>query len=336
MDRGFEGGFTIFGQHYARNPFDVVHASDLSKPTTTVYNANFTHHSQHQDINTLDVSTLPDADIVIGGFPCQPFSLSGSRQGFDDEKGRGQLYLQMKRVIDHVRPKMFIAENVDGLRSKKDDADVYALNKIVEDFSSDGYDVEFRVLKAVDYGVPQTRVRIIIIGKRKDLIGSIRYPAPTHSKNSETDGLLPYRTTFDAISDLEALLDSAGAPQNHTTKDYSKAKFYPGKTSQGNAKEKANKPAHTVRAEAHGNQYAHYNSVDADPANPDMTTWRRLTVRECARIQTFPDSFIFPVAQSEAHKQIGNAVPPVLAWFVAQSIIATLTESGHLTSQAGV
>lgn len=325
MDLGFLGGFSIFGENFKKLPFEIVHASDFSKPTTVTYSHNFNHPSQHLDINDLEVETLPKADIVIGGFPCQPFSLSGKRQGFEDEKGRGNLYLQMKRVIDHVKPKMFIAENVDGLRTKKDEADNYALDKIVDDFKKSGYDVEYRVLKAVDYGVPQTRVRIIIIGKRKDLTGQIIFPEPTHAKET-SKGLLAWRTTKDAIGDLEKKLDSPNAPANHTSKDYSRAKFYPGKKFQGNQKENADRPAHTVRAEAHGNQYAHYNSIGDDPSNQDMTTWRRLTVRECARIQTFPDSFVFPVSQSEAHKQIGNAVPPVLAWHVARSVLKTLKD----------
>lgn len=326
MDLGFEGGFNIFGETFSKNPFEIVHASDISKPTTTTYNANFETNSIHMDIQDLNVDTLPEADIVIGGFPCQPFSLAGKRQGFEDDKDRGLLYLQMKRVIDKVKPKMFIAENVDGLRSKKDETDVYALTTIIEDMEASGYHVEYRVLKAVEYGVPQTRVRIIIMGIRKDLGEKIFYPSITHNQTG-TDSLSEWRTTYDAIHDLETLLDNKKAPANHTTKDYSKAKFYPGKTHQGNAKEKAHKPAHTVRAEAHGNQYAHYNSVGDDPASMDMTKWRRLTVRECARIQSFPDSFIFPVAQSEAHKQIGNAVPPVLAWHVARAVAHTLNLS---------
>lgn len=327
MDLGFEGGFEVFGETYDENPFEIVHASDYSKPTTTTYNHNFKTKSLHQDINLLDTSTLPEADIVVGGFPCQPFSLAGKRGGFDDHKDRGMLYLQMKRVIDAVKPKMFIAENVDGLKSAKDQStgvDRKALDIIVDDFKTSGYDVEYKILKAVEYGIPQTRVRIIIIGKRHDIKGEILFPKITHSKD-DTLGLPGYRTTKDAIGDLENLLDSPDAPTNHKISDYPKGKFYPGKSFQGNQKEKADKPAHTVRAEAHGNVYGHYNSLGDDPDNENMDTWRRLTVRECARIQSFPDSFEFPISQSEAHRQIGNAVPPVLAWHVARAVAKTLT-----------
>lgn len=322
MDLGFEGGFSVFGQEYGENPFEIVHASDINPSATVSYNHNFKHVAECLDINDLDVEQLPDADIVIGGFPCQPFSHAGNRGGFDDTKGRGVLYQQMKRVIDHVQPKLFIAENVDGLRTKKVAGldgvatDVSALEQIVEEFSDSGYDVAFKVLKAVDYGIPQTRVRIIIIGKRKDIASSIYYPSATHGK-----GLDDYRASFDALEDLWDLLDQ-DVVANHTTKDYSKAVFRPGSKSQGNAQVPENRPAQTVRAESHGNVYAHYKG---DPN--DMTSWRRLTARECGRLQSFPDSFVWPVSQSAAHKQIGNAVPPVLAWFVARACAKTLESS---------
>lgn len=314
MDLGLEGDFSVFGQDYPGNPFEVVHASDINPSATVSYNHNFASApALNIDINEINVEDLPPADVVIGGFPCQPFSHSGLRGGFDDTKGRGALYQQMKRVIDHVKPKIFIAENVDGLRTKKvlgvnGEADSTALEKVVEDFSNSGYDVAYRVLKAVDYGIPQTRVRVIIIGKRKDIAGDILYPAATHGAD-----LLPYRSSKDALEDLWDLLDT-GKVENHTSKDYSKAVFRPGSKSQGNAQVPENRPAQTVRAESHGNVYAHYKG---DPN--DMLTWRRLTARECARLQSFPDTFIFPVSQSQAHKQIGNAVPPVLAWFIGRT-----------------
>lgn len=320
MDLGLEGGFSIFGQDYSENPFQTVHASDINLSSTVTFNHNFSSTSFNIDINELNVEDLPEADIVVGGFPCQPFSHAGKRGGFDDHKGRGELYQQMKRVIDHVKPKLFIAENVDGLRTKKvlgsnGEADTTALEQVVEDFEKSGYEVAYRILKAVDYGIPQTRVRVIIIGKRKDIKGDILYPQATHGK-----GLLPYRSSKDGLEDLWSLLDK-GVVENHTTKDYSKAIFRPGSKSQGNAQVPEDRPAQTVRAESHGNVYGHYKG---DPL--DMETWRRLTARECARLQSFPDNFVFPVSQSAAHKQIGNAVPPVLAWFVGRACAKMLED----------
>lgn len=321
MDLGMEGGFEVFGQKYGENPFEIVHASDLSLPATLAYNNNFGCQAEAIDIKDLDLDSLPEADVVIGGFPCQPFSHAGKRGGFEDEKGRGVLYQEMKRVIEHVNPKIFIAENVDGLRTQKvksaksGEADVSALEQIVQEFSESGYDVAYKVLRAVEYGIPQTRVRVIIIGKRKDLAGDIMYPLTTHG-----EGKLPLRTSYDALGDLWDLLDD-GTVANHATSDYSKAKFRPGSKSQGNAQVPQDRPAQTVRAEAHGNVYAHYKG-DAK----DMKTWRRLTARECARLQSFPDDYVFVGSQTASHRQIGNAVPPVLAWFVARACAQLLDE----------
>lgn len=323
MDLGFLGGFNIYGQKYRKLPFQIVYANEINPKAAQTYQENFHHSPDVSDITQIKLQDLPEADVVLGGFPCQPFSLAGKRGGFLDDKGRGNLYLEMKKVINHVKPKIFVAENVDGLRSHTTNGD-NTLDLIIKDLS-ENYDVEYRVLKAVDYGIPQTRVRIFIIGKRKDLKGQIIFPPKTHDKNP-TKRLKKYRSTHDGIGDLEKLLDAPEAPHNHTSKDYSKAKFQPGKTHQGNAKEPRDLPAHTVRAEAHGNQYAHYNSMGINPNNDDMKTWRRLTVRECARLQSFPDTFVFPVSQTAAHKQIGNAVPPVLAWHIASQVAKTLKD----------
>jgi DNA (cytosine-5)-methyltransferase 1 len=314
MDLGFLGGFEVFGQKYRSMPFEIVHASDINKYATKTYNYNFKNLAVTSDIANIELESLPYADVVIGGFP---YKLNEPKQN--------NLYLQMKRVIDHVKPKMFIAENIDSIRDTKKTQDVSSLTKIVKDFSRSGYNVDYKIMKAVEYGVPQTRIRVVIIGRRKDLKGEIVFPPPSHGEK-KTSKISSFRTTKDAIGDLENLLDSPEAPQNHTTKDYSKVKFLIGKTHQGNEKEKADKPAHTVRAEAHGNQYAHYNSLDKDLNNTNPLTWRRLTVRECARIQSFPDNYEFPLSQTEAHRQIGNAFPPVLAWHIAKYVTRTLKD----------
>lgn len=314
MDVGFLGGFEVFGQKYRTLPYEIVYANDISKQSTKVYSYNFKLPAVTDDIANIVLKDLPEADVVIGGFPYKSM-----------EPATNSLYLQMKRVIDYVKPKMFVAENVDSIRSSKNQNNVSDLNKIVKDFSKSGYDVEYKILKAVEYGVPQTRVRVIIIGRRKDLKGNILFPVQTHGEK-KTSKIALYRTTKDAIGDLENLLDDATAPTNHTSKDYSKVKFQINKTHQGNEKEKADKPAHTVRAEAHGNQYAHYNSLSNNLNDDNPETWRRLSVRECARIQSFPDSYVFPLSQTEAHRQIGNAVPPVLAWHIAKYVTRTLKD----------
>lgn len=321
MDYGLEGGFEIFGQKYPKNPFTTVFSNDINAFACETLAYNLPHISPVVgSIADVPDSALPSkVDVVTGGFPCQTFSHSGKREGLESE--RGQLYRQMKRVVEVTRPKMFIAENVDGLRTSTRGADTTALDHIVAEFEQSGYDVAYQVLKAVDYGVPQTRVRVIIIGVDKKYgVDKVEYPAPTHGTAAP---LLPYRTAHDSIGDLWSHLGD-GTVANHAVQDYSKGKFYPGKTMQGNNQIAKDKPAPTIRAEHHGNIEAHYNTTDGKPASPDFSNVRRLSVRECARIQTFPDSFVFPCSASQAYRQIGNAVPPVLAWHIGRAVARQL------------
>lgn len=314
MDLGFEGGFTVYGQKYSRNPFSTVYANDISEPACATLAKNF-HVTPHVgSIADVDFASLSHTDVVTGGFPCQTFSHAGKREGLDSE--RGQLYKQMKNVIEAVRPKIFVAENVDGLRTSKSANDTSALDIIVDEFRDSGYDVTYQVLKAVDYGVPQTRVRIIIIGVDQAYqVQDILYPASTHGG----EGQPAVRTAEDGIEDLwEYYTDDT--VMNHGVRNTSQAKFYPGRTMQGNNLISADRPSPTIRAEHHGNIEGHYRTLDGRKVAEDYSNVRRLSVRECARLQSFPDSFLFPVSASSAYRQIGNAVPPVLAWHIAQGV----------------
>lgn len=316
MDLGFCGNFSVFGKNYDKNPFEIVFSNDILARACQTYSYNFNHVPFCGDIKDLDYSILPSADIVIGGFPCQDFSLAGKRKGLSADRGR--LYIEMKKVIEYCKPLAFVAENVDGIRRGSKDNDTSALKIILDDFISIGYTVAYKVLNAADYGVPQNRIRVIIIGVRNDLNKEIKYPMANYGENKN----MPWMTSKDAIDDLWDLIDKTDI-KNHTSKDYSKAKFYPGKTMQGNCQIKADKPSPTIRSEHHGNIEGHYRTNNTnDPA--DVTGWRRLSVRECARLQSFPDDFVFPVASSDAYKQIGNAVPPVLAWHIARALYISL------------
>lgn len=310
LDLGIEGDFTYLGHYYAKNPFKIIWANDINKRATETQKLNFKNINivcdditsiidgkQNNPLNLQkDVSPLPkNADVIIGGFPCQDFSLAGKRQGLT--VARGKLYQSMARVIEVVKPKVFLAENVKGLISWKNGL---AIQTIVKDFSQLGYDVDFKLFNTADFGVPQIRERVIIVGVRKDLHKKIEWPKPTHSSNDKT--LLPWVTIRDAIQDLEDDAIHQSLP-NH---GYSKAKYYPGK--QGNTITVATKPAPTMRAEHHGNIEFHYSLP------------RRLSAREAARIQSFPDNFIFLQSTSDAYRQIGNAVAPVFAWHMAQML----------------
>lgn len=340
MDLGFKGGFDFLGNHYEKNPYELVFANDIFKQAADVYEDNFNHKVERRSIADLELHDIDKVisentkqpigdikiDIVLGGFPCQTFSYAGKRGGLSDP--RGQLYLQMIRIIKHYQPKIFIAENVDGIRNSRknivgEDVNRSALDTIIDDFDEAGYNVQYSVLNSADYGVPQTRRRVIIMGIRKDIgdIGDQYYPAQLFDETGELTGN-KWKTAKDGIDDI---WDKVNTPTvyNHTTKDISKAKFYPNKKTQGNNKISAVRPAPTIRAEHHGNIEAHYRSLDGfDPE--DMNGWRRLSVRECARLQSFPDNFIFTTSASSAYKAIGNAVPPVMAWNIAKSVLYTL------------
>lgn len=336
MDLGFRGGFNFLNTRYEKQPYNLIFANDIFKQAADVYEVNFNHEVERRDISTLEIEDFPkeEVDIVLGGFPCQTFSYSGKRKGLSDP--RGQLYLQMIRVINHYKPKMFVAENVDGIRnSRKDDkgnaVDVSALDTILDAFDAAGYAVQYHVLNAADYGVPQSRRRVIIIGIRKDLgsINDVYYPEVVRDKTGETTGK-KWLTSKDGIDDI---WDKVNDPKvlNHTQTDISKAKFYPGKKMQGNNRISADRPAPTIRAEHHGNIEAHYRTTLEDET--DMAGWRRLSVREVARLQSFPDDFNFACSASSAYKMIGNAVPPVMSWHIARSVYYTLEKLGLTTSK---
>lgn len=327
MDLGFHGDFKFLEEKYSKNPFNIVFANDIFKQAAEIYESNFKHKVEQRSIEDLDLNTdLPNTkiDIVLGGFPCQSFSYAGKRKGLNDP--RGQLYKQMIRVIEHYKPKMFIAENVDGIRNLKKDQDGLVINKsaldiILQDFQSVGYNVLYHVLNAADYGVPQIRKRVIIMGIRSDLGKSsdIFYPRPLFSENGIDKKL--WRTAKDGIDDL---WDRVNAPDitNHTSRDISKAKFYVGRKMQGNNRISENRPSPTIRAEHHGNIEGHYRTFLED--ENDIAGWRRLSVRECGRLQSFPDNFIFTASASSAYKAIGNAVPPVMAWHIARAVLYSL------------
>lgn len=316
MDLGFRGDFNIMGKRYERNPYDILFSNDIVQKACDTYSYNFDHEAYCCDIKELDYSLLPKADVVIGGFPCQDFSLAGKRKGLSTD--RGKLYIEMKKVIEYIKPMAFVAENVDGIRRSKAGDDTSALDIILDDFRNLGYNVVYKVLNAADYGVPQNRIRVIIVGIKADLHKFMKYPKPTNGNDCDN----PWITSREAIDDLWDMIDKTTI-KNHTSKDYSKAKFYPGKHTQGNCRIKADKPSPTIRSEHHGNIEGHYRTTNPNVPD-DMTGWRRLSVRECARLQTFPDNFEFPVSSSDAYKQIGNAVPPVLAWHIARALYISL------------
>jgi len=302
LDLGLEGGFTVLGTEYKQTPLQVVWANDNNTKACDTYRFNLPDTEVVCDDITKVLEgefELPKADIVVGGFPCQDFSLAGKRKGLTVK--RGQLYLSMVEVVKRVNPKIFLAENVKGLLSW---VKGLGIRTMVEDFEQLGYHVEYRLLNTANYGVAQTRQRVIIIGVRKDVGDSVIWPAETHAEDHPE--LPKWSTLSDVLSDLE---DDSKHFRLHNS-GYSKAKLFAG--SQGNTTTKADRPGPTMRAEHHGNIEFHYKLP------------RRLSAREAARIQSFPDDFIFLKSTSDAYRQVGNAVAPVFGWHLAQSLVSML------------
>ena len=349
--------------------FETVFANDIRPDAKAAWVSYFSHHYENANEryhleSIVDLvkqakkgqfSFPENIDIVTGGFPCQDFSVAGKRLGFNSQKShlgtalatdepsiesRGQLYIWMRDVITLTKPKIFIAENVKGLTNLAD-----AKAVIEHDFSTAGNGgyivVNASVLNSANYGVPQNRERVLFFGYKKsalkkealealsqDVISDKYnpYPLQTHSK-SDSD-LLPLVTSFDVLSDLPEPENSSDLSQQK----YSKAK-YMGTHCQGQTEIKLNDVAPTIRSEHHGNiEYRRLSKEHGGNHTKELKEGlqeRRLTVRECARIQTFPDDyqFILPrtsenvsVSSSDAYKIIGNAVPCLLAYNVAKNI----------------
>lgn len=296
MDLGFTGGFSFLGKKYPKRKFEVVWANDIFPDACKTYGHNLKHDIVCGDINEIlnakSVARglpLPEtADVVLGGFPCQDFSLAGKRRGLSAK--RGQLYRAMVEVVSRVRPKVFVAENVKGLLSAQGGK---AIETITSDFARLGYNISWKLHLAANYGVPQMRERILIVGTDKRLLPKFEHPDTVLPENGRV-------ALKEAIGDLEGVAE--GAVPNHY---WSKAKRNRG---QGNTVVKADRPGPTMRAEHHGNIELHWSGK------------RRLSAREAARIQSFPDSFEFLPSTSSAYKQVGNAVPPVMAWHLATEI----------------
>ncbi len=282
LDLGFRGDFTYLGKYYPRLHNRITWANDNNRAACETYRNNVGKHVVCGDLHDC-INSMPDsADIVLGGFPCQDVSINGKQQR---ERGtRTILYKTMIRAIEELKPKVFVAENVRGLLSSSFG------EQILSDFRIPGYSVSYRLYLASDYGVPQKRTRLIIVGVKGEM--PFMHPLP----NAQID----QTTCEEAIGDLADM--NWCEERGHI---WSKAKRSP---EQGNRTLKANAPSTTIRAEHHGNVQWHYELP------------RRISLREQARIQSFPDEFRFSGGMRETERQIGNAVPPVMAWHIAREI----------------
>lgn len=339
------GGFTLGLCKTGR--FEPVFANDFNAYAAKTYNANFGDHCLHGDINDLLTNSsfkFPEAEIVIGGPPCQGFSpLNKQREG----DPRKQLWRAFMEVVSRVKPIAFVMENVPELLSSAEFGDIKALAE------SMGYFVTPGILNAADFGVPQRRKRAIILASRT---GKLPLPTPTHGNPQKfptlfQHGLLPWETVARAIDDLpmpvgiDLRVGEVPSPldlhfgRTPTPKSLSRYRCIPEGGNRFDLQRKRldltptcwvrkksggtdlfgrlwrDRPAFTIRTEFFKPEKGRY-------LHPNQH--RPITHREAARLQSFPDSFIFLGTKIEIAKQIGNAVPPLLAKNVAEVLLEHL------------
>lgn len=301
--------------------FEIIWANDNNKKIEDTYNYNHKKTKLVIDsIVNINSSDIPDCDVIIGGPPCQSWSLAGAMKGKEDS--RGQLFYEYVRIIKDKKPKAFVAENVKGIVSK---AHINSFNEIVDMFKECGYTVTYKVVNAKDYGVPQDRERVFIIGIRNDIQRNYRFPEPTHNKGN-------YVTLKEAIGDLR-----------NNPGEWMEGSFSPIFMSR-NRRRSWNEVAFTVQASGRQTQI-HPDSPEMEKLDKDKWQFkndsgkivRRMSVRECARIQTFPDDFKFLSSSlNENYKMIGNAVPVRLAEAVANSLMECIEKGINLEKEIAI
>ena len=314
--------------------FKIIFANDVDEDIWETFEKN--HHLEIDKRSIVDIPSaeIPDADGIIGGPPCQSWSLAGEMRGAKDE--RGQLFYEYVRILKEKQPSFFVAENVPGILSR---THLPEFIRILRRFSDIGYSINYATLDARDYGVPQERRRVVIVGYHKRLRKRFEFPRPTHSKVAtvtlDHGKLKEWVTLKDALGDLPVALPAQVknkpnenlAIPNH---EYMNGGFSTIFMSRNRKKDWCDQ-SFTIQA---GGRHA--------PLHPDSTRmkkigedewvfdsgspkFRRLSVRECARIQTFPDTFIFYYRNvADGYKMVGNAVPVKLAEAIAAKIIDDL------------
>lgn len=317
-DVGLVGGFSFLGREYQQNLFDVVYANDIEKTACNMFELNFDILTDNRDIREIDSNELPDFDILTGGFPCQSFSIvaqNPKRLGIKDEKGK--LFFEMCRILKDKQPIAFIAENVKGILSanKKE-----AFPLIIKEFEECGYNVSYKLLNAVQFGVPQKRERVIIVGFRKDLDGSFEFPEEVIKEESR---YVPLKEVIDSSVDDKYFFSKRAVEGMMKSKE---------KMNKGRD-QNITKPCNTV-----GAHLAKVSLNSTDPVLKIEGKYRRFTPREVARIQSFPEEFKLTGSEGSQYKALGNAIPPVMIWHVARAVqnqliaLLSLKEAAEIAS----
>lgn len=299
-DVGMMGGFDFLGKHYDENNVKIVYANDFEKSACNIFEANFGLKPDNRDIRDVKTDELPEFDILTGGFPCQSFSIvaqNPKRLGIKDEKG--MLFFEMCRILRERKPKCFIAENVKGLltANKRE-----AFPLIIKEFEDSGYDVKYKVVHAVEFGVPQKRERVIIVGFRKNL--NVEFDFPLAVVDSP-EKYVPLAKVIDSDVDDKYFFSQKavdGMMRNRESMNKGRA-------------QNIDEPCNTV-----GAHLAKVSLNSTDPVLMVDDKYRRFTPREVARIQSFPESFKLTESEYAQYKALGNAIPPVMFWYIMRSV----------------
>jgi len=294
--------------------YELVWANDIEKAACDTYSRNLGNHIILGDITELNLKLIPDCDLMIGGFPCQDFSMIWKRGGLETD--RGNLYKYFVRAVGLKKPKVFVAENVKGLLTANKGM---AVRTITKDFARIGYKVSVDLYNFADYGVPQMRQRIFIVGIREDIQWDFVKPSPTHSKEnyvSSQKALIgvkkiklnnEHQNIAEKTRKILSLIPEGGnfsdIPKNHPL-------YVKGMISHVYRKLDRTKPSTTIIAGGGGGTWGyHFNEP------------RPLTNRERARLFCYPDEFEFIGSITEVRKQIGNSVPPLAAKILGQTLL---------------
>lgn len=299
-DVGLLGDFEFLGNYYASNDLEIVYANDIDDNACNIFKENFGIEPDNRDIREVTSDEIPEFDILTGGFPCQSFSIiaqNPKRLGVKDE--RGKLFFEMCRILREKQPKCFIAENVKGILTANKKS---AFPLIIKEFEESGYDVSYSILNSANYGVPQKRERVIIVGFRKDLGIKFEFPDVI-------------------VSDEEAFTPLSKVIENEVDEKY----FFSQRAVDGMMRKRASmnkgraqditKPCNTV-----GAHLAKVSLNSTDPVLLVNERYRRFTPREVARIQSFPENFELVGSEAAQYRALGNAIPPVMFWYVAKTV----------------
>ena len=328
----------IFANEYEK---DIAKAYTLNHPGVNMINEDIRNLTKERILEATGGKTI---DVLVGGPPCQSYSTLGKRQ-MDD---RAWLFEEYCRILSFVKPKLFLFENVSGLLSMQGGK---LIDMIKERFHKLGYEVQIKLLNAVDYGVPQYRERVILVGMRGK--NSFEYPAPTHG---EGKGLLPYVTLEDALSDLPSIKCGQSASK-YKTKPKNAYQEWLRKSSTTLEEFEAPRNGDRIRAimealpdggskedlpeklrptSGYGNTYAKMwwkkpaPTMTRNFATPSSSRCihprdsRSLTTREGARLQSFPDDYKFYGSRARKNLEVGNAVPPLLSVALAKQVVKAL------------